>query len=41
LCLLLSNTYFGTRLGPVYRYLWAPCTTLVAAGLLYFVLLTV
>ena len=40
LCLLLSNAYFGTTLGPVYRYLWKPCLTLVVGGLVYFVILT-
>lgn len=36
LCLLLSNSYFGTRLRPMYRFLWPPCVSLVAAGTLYF-----
>ena len=39
LCLLLSNSYFGTSLVPVYRFLWRPCAVLVAAGLAYFFLL--
>ena len=40
LCLLMSNTYFGTSLGPVYRHLAAPCALVVAAGPGYFYLLT-
>jgi integral membrane protein (TIGR00529 family) len=36
LCLLLTNQYFGVSLGSVYRYLWLPCVSLVAAGLIYF-----
>ena len=36
LCLLMSNTYFGTSLGPVYRHLWRPCALMIAAGLGYF-----
>ncbi|MFH1980959.1 MAG: DUF401 family protein [Pseudomonadota bacterium] len=39
LCLLLSNTYFGTGLGPVYRYLWRPCLVLVIGSLVYFFIL--
>jgi len=36
LCFLLSNEYFGVTLGSVYRYLWKPCFSLVAAGMVYF-----
>ena len=36
LCLLLSNEYFGVTLGSVYRHLWKPCVSLVAAGMIYF-----
>jgi hypothetical protein len=36
LCLLLTNQYFGVTLGSVYRYLWLPCVSLIAAGLIYF-----
>lgn len=39
LCLLLSNEYFGTSLGPVYRYLWFPCIVLLISGSVYFFLL--
>jgi integral membrane protein (TIGR00529 family) len=36
LCFLLTNQYFGVTLGSVYRHLWLPCVSLVAAGLMYF-----
>jgi hypothetical protein len=36
LCFLLSNQYFGVTLGSVYRYLWKPCASLVAAAMIYF-----
>jgi hypothetical protein len=36
LCFLLTNQYFGVTLGSVYRHLWLPCVSLVAAGLIYF-----
>jgi len=36
LCLLLSNEYFGTTLGPVYRYLWLPCVCLLLSSIAYF-----
>ena len=36
LCFLLSNEYFGVTLRSVYRYLWKPCASLVAAGMVYF-----
>jgi hypothetical protein len=36
LCFLLSNEYFGVTLGTVYRHLWKPCASLVAAAMIYF-----
>jgi integral membrane protein (TIGR00529 family) len=36
LCLILSNEYFTTPPGPVYRYLWQPCFYLILVGLAYF-----
>ncbi|QCQ23276.1 DUF401 family protein [Desulfoglaeba alkanexedens] len=39
LCLLLSNEYFETALGYVYRHLVAPCGILLASGCAYFFLL--
>ena len=39
LCFLLSNQYFGVTLRSVYRHLWLPCVSLVAAGLIYFLIL--
>ena len=39
LCLLLSNSYFGTGLGSVYRHLGMPCLALMLAALGYFFLL--
>ncbi len=36
LCLVLSNSYFGTGLGPVYRHLAIPCLALLTASLGYF-----
>ena len=36
LCFQLSNEYFGVRPGSVYRQLWLPCFSLIAAGLVYF-----
>jgi len=39
ICLLLSNEYFGTGLGKVYRYLLVPCLVLLFAGMLYFLVL--
>jgi len=40
LCLLLSNEYFKTTLGSVYRHLLLPCFLLICSGLLYFYLLS-
>ena len=39
LCLLLSNEYFGTSLGPVYKHLWLPCIVLLLTGCVYFLVL--
>ena len=39
LCLLLSNEYFGAGLRGVYRYLIMPCSVLIVAGAVYFLLL--
>ena len=39
LCLILSNTYFQTKLSTVYRYLWFPCAGLVLSAIGYFGLL--
>ncbi|SMC27490.1 hypothetical protein SAMN02746041_02978 [Desulfacinum hydrothermale DSM 13146] len=36
LCLLLSNEYFGTSLGRVFRYLLRPCALLLLCSLAYF-----
>ena len=36
LCLQLSNAYFGVGLGSVFRLLWVPCVSLIAAGMAYF-----
>jgi len=36
LCMILSNEYFGTSPGPVYRQLWAPCMYLIIIGFCYF-----
>lgn len=39
LCFLLSNEYFGTTMGSVYKLLWIPCLSLIGASLIYFWLL--
>lgn len=39
LCLLLSNEYFGSNLGQVYRHLWLPCIFILIFSMLYFWLL--
>jgi len=39
LCLILSNTYFQTKLSAVYRYLWFPCIGLVLSAFGYLGLL--
>ncbi|MFC1857762.1 DUF401 family protein [Thermodesulfobacteriota bacterium] len=36
LCLILSNEYFGTPPGPVYKNLWVPCVWLMISGFVYF-----
>lgn len=36
LCLILSNEYFCTPSGPVYRYLWQPCLYIILIGFIYF-----
>jgi hypothetical protein len=36
LCFLLSNEYFGVTLGSVYRHLWKPSVSLIAAAIVYF-----
>jgi hypothetical protein len=36
LCLLLSNEYFQTTLGRVFRYLLRPCALLLFCSLGYF-----
>jgi len=39
LCFLLSNEYFETTMGSVYRYLWLPCFSLIGVSLVYFMIL--
>lgn len=39
LCLILSNEYFGTTLGRVYRHLMLPCGIMLTFGFAYFLLL--
>lgn len=39
LCLILSNEYFETRMGNVYRHLWVPCGLLILTGMIYFQIL--
>jgi hypothetical protein len=36
LCLLLSNKYFGVGMVSMYRHLWIPSVSVMAAGLVYF-----
>jgi len=36
LCLILSNEYFNTRMGDVYRHLWRLCVCLMGSGIVYF-----
>jgi len=36
LCFLLSNQYFGTTLGAVYRHLWLPCASILIFSITYF-----
>ncbi len=40
LCLILSNEYFGTTMGAVYRHLWLPCAYTVFAGFTYFYIIS-
>ena len=39
LCLILSNEYFDTPPGPVYKNLWVPCVWLMITGMVYFCIL--
>jgi hypothetical protein len=36
LCLILSNEYFKTTMGAVYRHLWLLCLYLIISGIAYF-----
>ncbi|MBW2605138.1 MAG: DUF401 family protein [Deltaproteobacteria bacterium] len=36
LCLILSNEYFNTSMGAVYRHLWLLCICLMSSGVAYF-----
>jgi hypothetical protein len=36
LCFQLSNEFFETTMGVVYRYLWLPCLLLIGVSVLYF-----
>jgi len=38
LCLILSNEYFNTSMGSVYRHLWVLCICLVSSGIAYFLI---
>jgi integral membrane protein (TIGR00529 family) len=40
LCLLLSNEYFETTMGSVYRHLFMPCILLICSCLIYFYVLS-
>jgi hypothetical protein len=39
LCFLLSNEHFGVSIRSVYKHLWWPCVSLVAASIIYFAIL--
>ena len=39
LCYVVSNRYFGTPFGPVYRHLWLPVLLTAAGAAVYFLLL--
>jgi integral membrane protein (TIGR00529 family) len=39
LCFLLSNEHFGVTMGSVYKHLWWPCVSLIAASIIYFLVL--
>jgi len=36
LCLILSNEYFNTSMGAVYKHLWFLCVCLIGSGMVYF-----
>ena len=38
LCLILSNEYFNTSMGSVYRHLWILCVCLMGSGVVYFLI---
>ncbi|OEU65082.1 MAG: hypothetical protein BBJ57_06050 [Desulfobacterales bacterium PC51MH44] len=38
LCFILSNEYFNTSMGPVYRHLWLLCVCLISSGIAYFLI---
>ena len=38
LCLILSNEYFNTSMGAVYRHLWLLCICLISSGIAYFLM---
>ena len=38
LCLILSNEYFNTSMGAVYRHLWLLCIGIMSSSILYFLL---
>ena len=38
LCLILSNEYFDTSMGAVYRHLWLLCIGIMSSSILYFLL---
>jgi hypothetical protein len=38
LCLILSNEYFKTTMGAVYRHLWLLCLLLISSGIVYFLI---
>jgi integral membrane protein (TIGR00529 family) len=40
LCFQLSNEFFETTMGAVYRYLWLPCLLLIGVSVLYFLFLS-
>ena len=38
LCLILSNEYFNTSMGAVYRHLWLLCVCIMSSSIVYFLL---
>ena len=38
LCLILSNEYFNTSMGSVYRHLWLLCICIMSSGMVYFLI---